>query len=179
MEMIVIVSDNKKEAIGMALYDSYKSMDKEVAFISASSSHVKPCYGCNGCLDKTYGKCVFRDDMDDILPILIKGDIIIYTSPLVWGGFSYNIKKILDKTALIGNRFYSVRNKEMVKGTISKMKKIVGIGVSQESKLKGQIIFENLLKETGIIMNIQSVGRVVDPILNQEEVQKLAMEVLL
>lgn len=176
--MIVIVSDDKKEAIGAALYDYYKGMDKELAFISASSSHVKPCYGCNGCLDITYGKCVFRDDMDDILPILIKGDILLYTSPLVWGGFSYDIKKILDKTALIGDRFYSVRNKEMVKGTIAKMNKIVGIGVSQGPQLKGQTVFENLMRETGTIMNIQSVGRVVESILNQEEVKKLAMEVL-
>ena len=61
--MIVIVSDDKKENIGKSIYDYLKKRDIEVSFISASERDIKPCYGCNGCVDKTYGKCIFRDDM--------------------------------------------------------------------------------------------------------------------
>lgn len=77
--------------------------------------------------------------MDEIIPILIKGDIVIYTSPLIWGGFSADVKRILDKTALIGNRFYKVRNKELVKGLITNMKKVVGVGVSVDASEVGML----------------------------------------
>ena len=50
----------------------------------------------------------------------------------MWGGLSYDVKKILDKTALIGDRFYNINNKELVKGSISKNKKTLGIAVSDQ-----------------------------------------------
>lgn len=131
--MIVIVSDNEKEDIGTGLYKYYKNINEHVEFISASGRNIKLCYGYDGCAYKTYGKCIYRDDMDKMLPTIIRGDIVIFTSPLIWGGFSYDIKKVIDKIALIGSRFYIVRNKELVKGTIADMKKIVGVAFSEKS----------------------------------------------
>lgn len=176
--MIVIVSDNKNEIIGTKLYEYYKSINEKIEFISASGRNIKPCYGCNGCTYKTYGKCVFRDDMDEILPVLIKGDIVIYTSPLIWGGFSYDVKKILDKNALIGNRFYKVKNKELVKGMISHMKKVIGVAVSDKVSEKEQSTFESYIKELGTIMDINYMGTVLNTRLKDEEIEKLAKEVL-
>lgn len=176
--MIVIISDDEKEIIGTKLYEYYKSINEEIEFISASSRNIKPCYGCNGCTYKTYGKCVFRDDMDEILPILIKGDIVIYTSPLIWGGFSYDVKKILDKNALIGDRFYKVKNKELVKGMISNMKKVVGVAVSEKVSEKEQSTFESYVRELGTIMDINYMGTVLNTRLTDEEIEKLAKEVL-
>lgn len=176
--MIVIVSDNKKENIGTKLYEYYKSKNEDIEFIPASGRNIKPCYGCNGCTDITYGKCIFRDDMDEILPILIKGDIIIYTFPLTWGGFSYDVKKVLDKTALIGNRFYKVKNKELVKGMIGNMKKVVGVAVSEKASKKEQSTFESFVKELGTIMDIDYMGKVLNTRLTNEEIEKLANEVL-
>ncbi|MDR7855540.1 NAD(P)H-dependent oxidoreductase [Tissierella sp.] len=177
--MIVIISDVNNEGVGKALYNYLISNNEEVEFISASERNIKPCYCCDGCTYKTYGKCVVRDDMDQILPIIIKGDIVVYTSPLIWGGFSYDIKKILDKTALIGNRFYKTRNKEIVKGTISNNKKIIGIGVSEIASKMEQSSFEYFLKEVGTIMNIEYLGKVVNPTITDDELQNLAREVLL
>lgn len=176
--MIVIISDDKKEIIGTKLYEYYKSIHEEIEFISASGRNIKPCYGCNGCTYKTYGKCVFRDDMDEILPILIKGDVVIYTSPLIWGGFSYDIKKILDKNALIGDRFYKVKNKELVKGMISNIRKIVGVAVSEKVSEKEQNTFKSYVKELGTIMDINYMGTVFNTSLTDEEIENLAKEVL-
>lgn len=176
--MIVIVSDDKKENIGKSIYDYLKKRDIEVSFISASEGDIKPCYGCNGCVDKTYGKCIFRDDMDKILPILLEGDILIFTSPLVWGGLSYDVKKILDKTALIGDRFYNVNNKELVKGSISKNKKTVGIAVSDQLSAKEESDFKYFIKELGIITNVDYIGKVVGTSITETELESLIKEVL-
>ncbi len=176
--MIVIISDNEKEDIGTELYKYYKSINQHVEFISASGRCIKPCYGCDGCAYKTYGKCIYRDDIDKMLPTIIRGDIVIFTSPLIWGKFSYDVKKVIDKIALIGSRFYIVRNKELVKGTIANMKKIVGVAVSEKSSDKEKIAFENYLKEVGTIMDINYMGKVINTVLIGEEVKKLALEVI-
>lgn len=176
--MIVIVSDDNKENIGKSIYDYLKKTNKEVSFISASERNIKPCYSCNACVYKTYGKCIFRDDMDQILPVLLEGDVVVYTSPLIWGGLSYDIKKVLDKTALIGDRFYSITNKEIVKGTISKNKKIVGIAVSDQVSVKEKSSFESFIKEIGLIMNIEYEAKVLATSITETEVEKLVTEVL-
>lgn len=175
--MIVIISDGKKEKIGNALYNYYKDNNEKVEYVSVSDLDIKPCYACQGCTYKTYGKCVFRDDMDNIVPLLMEGDSIIYTSPLIWGGFSYSIKKVIDKMALTGNRFYKVKNGELVKGTISNMKKLVGIGVSDRVSDKERKTFENLLKEMGIITDTKYMGKVIDTQFTHDDVGKIATEV--
>ncbi len=175
--MIVILADVKKENMGKALYEYYKAKNEEVEFVSVSDLDIKPCYACGGCTYKTYGKCVFRDDMDNIVPLLMEGDVIIYTSPLLWGGFSYSIKKVIDKMALTGSRFYKVKNGEIVKGSISNMKKLVGIGVSDRVSEKERKTFENLLKEMGIITDTKYMGKVIDKQFTHDDVEKIATEV--
>lgn len=175
--MIVIIADGREENIGRALYRYYKEKSEGVELVSVSGLDIKPCYGCDGCTYKTYGKCVVRDDMDSIVPKLMYGDTIIFTSPLVWGGFSYSVKKAIDKMALIGDRFYYVKNKELVKGTISNMKKIIGIGVGDKVSDQEQRTFENLIKEIGIILDIKYMGKVIHTAFTGEDVEKLAMEV--
>ena len=38
--MIVVISDDKKEIIGTKLYEYYKSINKEIEFISASARNI-------------------------------------------------------------------------------------------------------------------------------------------
>ena len=181
--MIVVISDDKKENVGKSIYNHLQESNIEAEYISASGRDIKPCYGCNGCLTKaSYGKCVFRDDMDDSLPFLREGEYVIYTSPVIWGGFSYDIKRILDKTALIGDRFYNIRNKELAKGTISNNKKMIGVGVGNDFSVQEESSFQDLIKEIAAIMNIDHIAKMVDTsvegFIAESEIEKLVQEVL-
>lgn len=175
--MVVIIADDKKENLGKALYEYYKAKNEEVKLVSVSCLDIKPCYACGGCTYKTYGKCVFRDDMDDIVPLLMEGDVIIYTSPLIWGGFSYSIKKVIDKMALTGSRFYKVKNGELVKGSISNIKKLVGLGVSDRVSEKERKTFENLIKEMGMIIDTKYLGETINTQFTHKDVEKIAKKV--
>lgn len=178
VKMIAIITDNQKEQIGTALYHYFRKQGEQVELISASERKIEPCYGCEGCTNKTYNQCVVRDDMDVILPILIKAEIIVFVSPLWWGGFSGDVKKILDKTALIGDCFYHVKNGELYKGTIGSVKKMVGLAVSAQASEKAESCFAGYLKEIGILMGIDAFGKVVSPDLDEIKMEQLGMEVL-
>lgn len=174
--MILIISDNKEEDFGSRLYSYYKENDEDVTFISVSDLDIKPCYSCGGCTNKTYGKCLIRDDMDNIVPLMMKCEAIVYTTPLLWGGFSYKIKKVIDKMALTGSVFYKEKNKELVKGTISSMKKLIAIAVGDNLSDKEIITFEDHIKEFARIIDIKYLGKVINSI-TELDIEKIALEV--
>lgn len=175
--MILIISDNKEENFGNQLYEYYKQKNEDVELVSVSNLDIKPCYACGACTQKTYLKCVVRDDMDNIIPLLMKCEKLIYTSPLIWGGFSYIIKKVVDKMALTGSVFYKEKNKELVKGTISNMKILIGIGITDNISDKERTSFKHLLKEIANIIDIKYLAKVFSNDFTVQDVEKLALEV--
>ncbi len=176
--MIAIVSDQEKETFGTRLYEYFIKQHEEAVLIPASRRDIKPCYSCSGCNYKTFGKCVVRDDMDEILPILARAEKTVYTTPIQWGQTSYDIKKVLDKTALLGNRFYKMRGKEIVKGSASGNTKLVHIGISEKSTDKAKKTFLNLAKEMGNIMDADHIAKIIGPDASEEEMVKIAKEIL-
>lgn len=174
--MITIITDDKREKIGKKLFAYYEKTGRMATMLSASGRDIKPCYGCDGCLYKTLGKCVVRDDMDEFISAISKSDMLIFTSPLMWGGFSYDVKKVIDKIAIIGNRFYHVRDSEIVKGMMSDLKKVAGIAVSSHTSQNQA--FAGLIREMGIIMDVKYISRIVDEAITGENIESIAREVI-
>ena len=59
---------------------------------------VKPCTGCFGCWIKTPGRCVIGDRCSDIPSYIAKCDEMILISPVLFGGYSENIKAVIDRS---------------------------------------------------------------------------------
>jgi multimeric flavodoxin WrbA len=58
---------------------------------------VADCVGCFGCWVKTPGICVIDDPAREIASKLAQTDLLIFVSPIVFGGYSYELKKVLDR----------------------------------------------------------------------------------
>ncbi len=56
-----------------------------------------PCRGCFSCWVKNPGKCVFKDDGDQMCRQVINADMVIMASPLIMGYPSALIKNALDR----------------------------------------------------------------------------------
>jgi len=52
------------------------------------------CTGCFSCWWKTPGRCVIKDDAEEIFQSVINSDFVIFASPLV-AGFTSSVLKIL------------------------------------------------------------------------------------
>ncbi len=61
--------------------------------IDISKLNIKSCTGCYSCWSATPGKCVINDDMSEILPKIVKADVIIWSFPL-YGCFFPGYMKI-------------------------------------------------------------------------------------
>lgn len=55
------------------------------------------CIGCFGCWVKTPGQCVIQDKGQEIIKKIAQTDLLILSSPITFGGYSYQLKKIVDR----------------------------------------------------------------------------------
>lgn len=175
--MITIISDDAKQNVGTRIYKELSSKNIDVEYISVSEAEVKPCYSCLGCTYKTYGKCVIRDDGDLIYPKLIAADKWLLVTPLMWGAYSHKTKRVLDKVAVIGDRHYYVKHKELVKGMQGNIKKFYAIGIKDDCSAEERNVFSDLVAENINIMNISGNSFVVNHDVSDSDILKISKEI--
>lgn len=160
--MITILSDHTNQKVGEKLSEILDDKNISTEFISVGDLNVGPCYSCGGCTDKTYGKCIYRDDADMILSKLIRSDVMIIVTPVKWGSYSFKTKRVFDKCAVIGDRHYYEKNGEMVKGKIGNINTFIAVGIKDQWLDGEKEAFENLVEENLKIMNIEGRAYLVD-----------------
>ena len=176
--MVTIIVDEKCEMIGKELYNRLLRKNMETNYISLDNVEVKPCYSCRGCTDKTYGKCIVRDDGDWIYPKLIKSEAVVLVTPIVFGNYSFKIKRVLDKCAVIGSRYYKIVNKELTKtGFLGKFANLYAIGVKDNCSREEKEAFEQLFHETLIITTSYGRSFVVSNSISSELMNKMTEEI--
>lgn len=132
--MITIVADEGKNKTGYELYEALIAQGAQADYISLENAVVKPCINCGGCTTKTYGRCVTRDDGDWIYPKVAKSDVLVIVTPVVFGSYSFKLKRMLDKFGLFMDRHYYVVNGEMAKGGMpDRTFKCFAVGISKDA----------------------------------------------
>ncbi len=178
--MVTIIADEGIYKIGEKLKECLQEKMVDVDYISLDNVEVKPCVSCGGCTNKTYGKCVIRDDGDWIYPKLIRSDVQIYVTPITFGSYSFKTKRVLDKCGLIMDGHYFVNNKELVKGgMIGKQFKMILIGVSQNTIEDEITAFHKLFQEMLIITRGVGKSYIVDSVLDTKAIDTIVKEVVL
>lgn len=160
--MITILSDYTRQGVGERLERKLGERKIETQLIDLTNLQVEPCYSCGGCTNKTYGRCIHRDDADIILSKLMRTDVLVMVTAVKWGSYSFKTKRVFDKCAVIGDRHYYCKNGELVKGKIGRIHTFVAIGVKEEWVDEEKRAFKNLVEENIKIMNIRGRVYLVD-----------------
>jgi multimeric flavodoxin WrbA len=71
-----------------------------VSKISLGSKTIAPCNGCLKC--RTTGKCVVRDDMQEIYKEMLSSEGIIWATPVYFWSMTAQTKAALDRTYALG-----------------------------------------------------------------------------
>jgi len=67
---------------------------------------VAPCAGCFACWVKTPGECVMPDGNRAITAATIASDLSILLTPVVFGGYSSELKKVIDHQIVLVSPFF-------------------------------------------------------------------------
>ena len=86
--------------------------DVSNAEIYDSEKKILKCCGCFGCWLKTPSFCVFPDSVQAIGKKIACSNELIIISKNLYGGFTPQIKKVLDRSISFSLPFFAVRNKE-------------------------------------------------------------------
>lgn len=112
---------------------------------------IQTCKGCFHCWIKTPGKCILKDNCWKIISEIAVTSTLIIITKITYGGYSYSIKKILDRVIPNSLPFFTVVNNEMhhTRRYSTKLKLIV-IGYGVDLSCNERDTFTNLVKANSI-----------------------------
>jgi multimeric flavodoxin WrbA/putative sterol carrier protein len=99
MKVLVINGSPKENSNTMTLTRAFLSgagwENTEIVNVAKLSIH--SCIGCFSCWNKTPGKCVFEDDMAQVLDKINSAEIIIWSFPLYYYSVPGALKNLIDR----------------------------------------------------------------------------------
>ena len=112
---------------------------------------IAPCAGCFGCWTRTPGECVVEDGARDVLRSYVGSDIVVYATPVTFGGYSSQLKKMLDRIILsvLDPRFTTVGGEVHHLLRYRRYPKTIGLGTLPSPDPEAERLFSMLVARNG------------------------------
>lgn len=117
MEVLIVSDSSTQNNIGQKLekelIGKLKDSNYNYKHYNVKNAEIKKCIGCFNCWLKTPGVCIYNDVTRDICKDDIGSDIYILLSEIKYGGYSEQIKRVLDRSICTNLPFFKDVNGEM------------------------------------------------------------------
>jgi hypothetical protein len=122
-----------------------------IEFIDLTTRDIRRCQGCFGCWVRTPGKCIVHDDSQQIRHAVINADIVVLLTPVVFGGYSGTLKKMIDKIIPLVLPFFTKYDGEIHHlPRYSKFPSFIGFGYSDTKRPDEFICFRQLVERNAV-----------------------------
>ena len=126
-------------AIEASLVKLLGENDWEVEAIALREKHIAGCLGCFGCWVKTPGICVIDDYGREATKKIVQSNLMIWLTPVTFGGYSSELKKALDRSIpILLPYFESYRGQIHHRMRYDKQPKLVVIGTEPRNTDYGE-----------------------------------------
>ncbi len=104
MKVLALLANPRKKGNTSLLLDEYlkgikkANNDVEITKVYLHEKNIRNCTACNVCRTVTLGKCVIKDDMQELYTQFEASALIVYATPVYWWGVSAQLKSFLDRT---------------------------------------------------------------------------------
>jgi len=143
-------------------------VNSEITYIPLNEKHIAPCQGCFDCWLKTPGVCRINDFGREITKLMVENDLIIFLTPITFGGYSSELKKAVDRFIPNILPFFKIVNGEIHhKQRYEKIASKIFIGYLNNPDNEKESIFKELTYRNSLNME----GRVFQTLIyiqNQE-----------
>lgn len=137
--------------LSKTISDELESNNFNVEEILLKERNIKDCLGCFKCWVKTPGICIISDYGREVARMVINSDLLIFLTPIVFGSYSYQLKKALDRLIpLISPYFRKVKGEIHHKKRYANYPSILGIGVLTEANKRQAAVFKMLMQRNAI-----------------------------
>ncbi|HWI63795.1 MAG TPA: NAD(P)H-dependent oxidoreductase [Symbiobacteriaceae bacterium] len=123
--------------IGALLTRRLEQAGQGHASFKMKEMHLATCRSCGACNYKSPGKCVVQDDLHEILRAAARSRVLVFLTPIRFGGYTSQLKKALEKFMNLGYSYYMMKNGKLLHPMRYGDKSILSIGVI-EADVPGQ-----------------------------------------
>ncbi|WP_446009745.1 flavodoxin family protein [Candidatus Electrothrix sp.] len=118
---------------------------------------LNPCIGCFNCWVRTPGKCINGDAGTDILRAILNCETVIFFTPVVFGGYSSELKKVVDRSLPVLLPFFRKIHDEIHHiARYPFFPRLVGIGVHPSPQQDSSECFKRLIGRNALNFSSQS-----------------------
>lgn len=152
-------NDNTIDAVRQAIVEQLSRAGWDVEVIGLRNKRIAGCTGCFGCWVKTPGICVIDDDGREIAKKVAQADLVVYLTPVMFGGYSSELKKALDRMIPVLLPYFT-----LVDGEIHHLmryrrrQRLAVIGVQTSSDHESAQIFKTLVDRNAINLHSPAHG---------------------
>lgn len=111
-KVLILSASPRKQGNSDILCDEFalgaREAGHEVEKVRIAEKNIGYCRGCYACKDT--GICAIKDDMAELLQIMIDADVIVFASPVYFYSVDAQLKAVIDRTVA---RWLEVKNKEL------------------------------------------------------------------
>lgn len=102
MKILVLNGSPKIKSDTMRMTKSFldglsENAECEITIIDVIKKNIKPCTGCFMCWKNGDGKCVQKDDQNEILSKILESDVILWSFPLYCYSMPSHLKAVVDR----------------------------------------------------------------------------------
>ncbi|WP_018247977.1 NAD(P)H-dependent oxidoreductase [Orenia marismortui] len=180
MENILILNGSPRGKKGNTakLVDNFITGLKEessnliIENIELYKKNINSCTGCFSCWNKTPGKCIFNDDMKDLISSYVNADLVIWATPLYHFGMTSIMKRFTERTLPINKpdivkydetythpQRYDMNNKKNILISTAGFPEAHNFEVliDQLNKITGGKVSESILTVMGELLSVKAL----------------------
>lgn len=154
--------DSFVDAVGIALQEALRAAGWAVTPWTLRDEKLAYCLGCFECWTKTPGLCRIDDAGREVAASIIGSDLVIYLTPITFGGYSSELKKAVDRSiCLISPFFKRIDGEVHHQARYDRYPALLGVGVLPAPHPGQEQIFHTLVGRNAINLHAPAHGSVV------------------
>ncbi len=133
---------------------------------------IKTCIGCFKCWDTTPGLCFQKDEAQGVVQKIIQSDLVIFLTPLTFGGYSSELKKIIERMlGLLQPGVILIKGESHHIKRYERYPSLLAVGVAETQDDEEERIFSTLVERHSL--NFYPPKHRAEVLISGEEEEKI------
>ncbi len=134
----------------------------EVESMTLRDMEVHHCVGCFGCWVQTPGECMIDDSAREVARTFIASDLVVFFTPVTFGGYSSELKKALDRIICLVSPFFErIHGEVHHRPRYRRYPRLLAVGMQPQPDRETEEIFTTLVARNAINLHAPAHAAVV------------------
>lgn len=163
MSAVILDAFETENDIGVILKKQLGVRGQKFSYFKLRDMNIKRCLACGSCADRTPGRCVIKDDMEQAFSAIAKGEWLFMLTPLRFGGYSSRLKLAMDRFMVFGLPLYYVKDGILFHHTRYGHKKLIAIAASEKNIEGREENFSRTVAQNAANLSYSAKALVIKP----------------